>query len=121
VLDKDKSFYNNVLKQLNYDEHYWIPLQTQNGYNENGLDGVVGEDDKKYSQIPCWSLFKGLYIDVDLNVRTCCYGHDDCFILGNLKTAALPDILKSAKYREMKEKHLNNNIPNECKKCLRSM
>lgn len=120
VLDSDEKEYNEVLKSLKFDHHYFIPLQTQGGTNINGYDGVIGESKKPSNPIPCWSLFKGIYIDVDLNVRTCCYGHQDKHIIGNLKNSSLLDLINSKKVIDMKKKHLNNEIPIECLKCLKN-
>lgn len=94
--------------------HYYIPLQTQGGYNNEGLGGVVGETESKVNQIPCWSLFKGLYIDVDLNIRTCCYGHTDKHILGNIKD------MKVVNKKELLQQHLFNQIPDMCKECIKN-
>ena len=95
------------------DEHYFIPLQTQGGTFDIGTDGVVGEADNPVNPIPCWSLFKGLYIDCDLNIRTCCYGHNKDHILGNIKDNNVQD------HTIYKQQQLNGKIPNICKKCLR--
>ena len=92
--------------------HYYIPLQTQGGFNENGIGGVVGETESKVNKMPCWSLFKGLYIDANLNIRTCCYGHTDKHILGNIKD------MRVITKKELKEQHLNNIIPNICRECI---
>lgn len=94
--------------------HYYIPLQTQGGYNNKGLGGVVGETESKVNQIPCWSLFKGLYIDADLNIRTCCYGHTDKHILGNIKD------MKVVNKKELLQQHLSNQIPDICKECIKN-
>lgn len=118
VLDSNKEDYSNALSQLVYDEHYWLPLQTQGGLTD-GTNGVVGEYDKQFSPIPCWSLFKGLYIDVNGNIRCCCYGHKDCHIIGNIQLDNLEDVILSSKIQTMRNKHLHNIIPNECKECLR--
>lgn len=118
VLDGNRKDYKHELSQLDYDEHYWIPLQNQGGSYSNGMSGVVGEDDHKVSPIPCWSLFKGIYIDVNLNVRTCCYGHREKHILGNLKEEPLPKILGSERLLQIKQEHLNGNIPDICQECL---
>lgn len=111
-----KEDYDSSLKELSYDEHYWIPLQTQAGFKETGLDGVVGEYDNTSSPIPCWSLFRGIYIDSDLNIRTCCYGHDDKFIIGNIKNNDNPTFDKNT----FKEKHLEKIVPDICKNCLKN-
>ena len=114
VLDSCKEDYNQELATLPYDEHYWIPLQTQGG-NFNGVDGVVGESESQVSPIPCWSLFKGLYVDVDLNIRACCYGHSSKHILGNLN-----DIKSVHNSNIIKEEMLTGSIPVMCKECLKN-
>lgn len=118
VLDGKKEDYEEVLSELYYDEHYWLPLQTQGGLIE-GTDGVVGEYDNQSTPIPCWSLFKGLYFDVDGNVRCCCYGHKNYHILGNILEDDILDIIKSDKLLDMRRKHLDGLIPEECRECLR--
>jgi MoaA/NifB/PqqE/SkfB family radical SAM enzyme len=112
VLDRDKEDYFNSLIMLPRDEHYWIPLQTQGGLNEFGEDGVVGEDEHKVSPFPCWSLFKGIYIDADLMIRACCYGHTEKHIIGRCE--------KGFYKTQYKMKQLEGKIPEMCKECLRS-
>ena len=117
ILDTTKDDYKDILKTLPYDEHYWLPLQSQNG-TINGVGGVVGQYDNQAFPLPCWSLFKGLYIDVDLNIRCCCYGHYKEHIIGSLLDKPLLDIIKSDKLVKMKYQHLNDTIPPECLKCI---
>lgn len=115
ILDPNdnKEDYETSLKEICYDDHYWIPLQTQGGYKNTGSDGVIGEFDNVSTPIPCWSLFKGIYIDSDLNIRTCCYGHTDKFIIGNIKNNSNfnKDVYKT--------QHLKGEIPEICKNCLK--
>lgn len=118
VIDETKYNKESHNKTMNYlfptIFHYYIPLQTQGGYNDSGLGGVVGETESKVNQIPCWSLFKGLYIDVDLNIRTCCYGHTDKHILGNIKD------MKVVNKQELLQQHLSNQVPDICKECIKN-
>ena len=116
VLDDCRESYREILSTIlsMVDEHYFIPLQTQGGTFDIGTAGVVGEADNPVNPIPCWSLFKGLYIDCDLNVRTCCYGHNKDHILGNIKDNNIQDNII------YKQQQLNGKIPNICKKCLRN-
>ena len=115
ILDPNdkKEDYETSLKEIYYDDHYWIPLQTQAGYKDIGFDGVIGEYDNVSTPIPCWSLFKGIYIDSELNIRTCCYGHTDEFIIGNIKNN--PNFNKDV----YKSQHLKEEIPEICKNCLK--
>jgi len=115
VLDYNEQDYlsNEVIKT--FDEHYFIPLQNQGGLINKGKGGVVGESKHQVKTIPCWSLFKGLYIDVDLNVRTCCYGHTKEHILFNLRDCNR-DLEKLYKIRNQQ---LSKKIPNICNKCLK--
>ena len=115
ILDKDKEEYSDVLSTLNYDEHYFIVYQSQGGTNKHGgKEGVVGESEQPSSPIPCWSLFKGLYIDCDLNVRCCTYGHHDYQILGNIKDPM--NIQSKEKYETQQ---LAGQIPSICTECLK--
>ena len=118
VLDTKQDDYKNVLKLLKYDEHYFIPLQNQGGNNDKGATGVLGQYDNMVSPIPCWSLFKGVYIDVDLNVRICCYGHTNEHIIGNLLDHNLGNLLSDDKITYCKQAHLDKKIPDVCRKCL---
>lgn len=120
VLDSDKKEYDNIIQKLEYDYHYFIPLQTQGGISIDGADGVIGESEHPSKPIPCWSLFKGIYIDVDLNIRTCCYGHNNDHIIGNLRDKDLRNILCETKLLNMKQQHLKGEIPEECFNCLRN-
>jgi hypothetical protein len=76
----------------------------------------VGEDDNKRSCMPCWSLFKSIYIDANLNLRTCTYGHYDKHIITNIRKTN--NFILHNKVLEMRKKHLNCIIPYECDKCL---
>lgn len=105
--------YTMILKILPYDEHYFMPVQNQCGLYRNGEGGVVGEYYHQAHKIPCWSLFRGFYVDVDLNVRTCSYGHTDEHILGNIRTG-----YDLSKLEEYKKDHLNGIIPSICKSCI---
>lgn len=118
ILDSEEKMYDGILKQLKFDEHYFIPLQNQNGIEENGAPGVVGESINPVKPIPCWSLFKGVYVDVDLNVRTCCYGHDKIHIIGNLREEKLSNLISDEKLIRYKKSHLSNKIPSICTLCL---
>lgn len=113
VLDSTKEEYEDAISTLKFDEHYWIPLQNQGGTQDAGAGGVLGQADNLSTPLPCWSLFKGLYIDCDLNVRTCCYGHGDEHILGNIKD---PDNIKSR--QAFMEEQLQGKIPAICRDCL---
>lgn len=115
VLDSEEEVYldNPVIKR--FDEHYFIPLQNQGGLLKRGANGVLGEYKHQVKAIPCWSLFKGLYIDVDLNVRTCCYGHTVNHILFNLKDSKW----NLKKLQDIRIEQLSGKIPDICKECLR--
>ena len=115
IVDTCKEDYLDVLQKLSFDQHYWLPLQTQYSVNEGAVGSVVGQYDNQQSQIPCWSLFKCLYIDVDGNVRQCCYGHTNEHILYNIvdvKTFYIPDHLV-----ELRRMQLEGKIPPICQKC----
>lgn len=116
VLDTTPNDYKAALSQLSYDEHYWIPLQNQGGTNKIGADGVIGESEHKRNALPCWSLFKGLYIDCNLNIRTCCYGHNREHIIGSLYADNGNKIRQ-----QLKQEQLDHKIPNICVECLRQL
>ena len=118
IMDSSKDEYDKVLKQFKSIDHYWLPLQTQCGNNKIGIGGVSGELEHMVTSIPCWSLFKGIYIDVDLNVRMCCYGHHDYHIIGSLMNAELSTLLNNPRLLRIKMQHLSGEIPKECNKCL---
>ena len=42
IVDTNKDDYSDVLKMLKFDQHYWLPLQSQYDVNENAVGGVVG-------------------------------------------------------------------------------
>ena len=117
INDGDREKYYAALKQLKYHDHYWIPLQTQCGTIENGEDGVVGEDDCKSSNLPCWSLFNCIYIDVDGNVRSCCYGHEKQHVM--YSALDVSKFYLCDKHLNMRKQHLERTVPNECKSCLK--
>lgn len=119
VLDYNESIndYDFILSKLKYDEHYFLPVQSQGGTYKEGKQGVVGEYNKQSSPLPCWSLFKGFYVDCEMNVRTCAYGHMKEHILMNLYNG-----FSKEEYYKQKRKylilHINGIIPTICKKCL---
>lgn len=115
IVDTCKDDYFDCLKQLSFDQHYWLPLQTQYNINSNGIGSVVGQYDNQSSQIPCWSLFKCLYVDVDGNVRQCCYGHTDDHILYNIYD--VPSFYLPQKLLDIRRQQLDGSIPAICKKC----
>ena len=98
-------------------ERYYMPVQSQCGVYKPGKPGVVGEYYKQFSPPPCWSLFRGFYVDCELNVRTCAYGHMPEHILMNLKDGFSKEKYYSLKKRYMKD-HLSGKIPNICKNCI---
>ena len=108
--------YNNTIP---HDEWYYLPMQTQGGTIDIGVDGVVGEYDKQSSPIPCWSLFKGFYVDCELNVRTCCYGHHDTHILMNLEKEKFSKKEYYNRKRLYMKDHLEHRIPSICSSCIR--
>lgn len=118
ILDSSREQYEPALAQLEFGEHYWLPLQSQGGTYSTGAAGVIGEYENKVSPIPCWSLFKGFYVDVDLNVRTCCYGHSKDHIIGNLKSEPVMELLRFGKGMRMKSEQSRNIIPSVCENCL---
>lgn len=105
-----------LCRVLDFDEHYFIPLQNQGGTQEAGAGGVIGEAESPVSPIPCWSLFKGIYVDCELNVRICCYGHGKEHILGNLKDGPV-NLMQKRKYMNQ---HLAGEIPKVCAKCIKT-
>ena len=114
VLDSKKEDYESSLSQLKYDEHYYLPLQSQCGII-TGENGVIGTYDNPVSPLPCWSLFKGLYVDVDLNVRTCCYSHSPEHILGNILEEDINVILNRKNI--LKKLQLEKVVPKICTQC----
>ncbi|WP_312339128.1 radical SAM/SPASM domain-containing protein [Anaerospora hongkongensis] len=118
ILDSDKDDYKEALSQLEFGDHYWLPLQSQGGTYATGVAGVIGEYENKVSPVPCWSLFKGFYVDVDLNVRTCCYGHSKEHIIGNLKDKPVLELLRFGKGMKMRSEQSRDIIPDVCKNCL---
>lgn len=121
VLDTSPEDYEEILKKLSYDEHYYIPLQNQGGTNKYGATGVIGQSENTVNPVPCWSLFKGIYIDVDLNARVCCYGHDKQHVIGNLKDNSLGNLINDEELIKWKKQHLENRIPEICSKCLNNI
>lgn len=113
VLDTKEEDYTPELDKLPCTEYYFIPMQSQGGYYK-GKDGVIGESSNVVPPLPCWSLFKGIYIDCDLNLHSCVYGHSDEHIYGNIYN------FNRDKVQQMKKLHLNNTVPKECEQCLKN-
>ena len=119
VLDSPISEYTSELATLQKDDNYFLPLQSQCGLNAVGIDGVVGSTTKMRSSLPCWSLFKGVYVDSDLMLRTCCYGHNQDHVIGSIHDVD-PRVIPG-KVMQMRQLQLIGKIPDECKQCLRSL
>ena len=123
ILDdvKNTKAYEQQLNGFHYDFHYYIPLQNNGGYLEEGFDGIVGTFDIPRKVVPCWSLFKAAYVDILGNIRPCCYSHKmKCGVIDNntirFTTEEKDDYVVES---NMKKLHLEGKIPNECSKCLR--
>ena len=98
-----------------------FPLQNNGGYLEEGFDGIVGTFDIPRKVVPCWSLFKAVYVDILGNIRPCCYSHKmKCGVIDNntirFTTEEKDDYVVES---NMKKLHLEGKIPDECSKCLR--
>ena len=124
VLDvgESPSDYKDILEKLECKDVFFVQVLTQGGAYKYGKTGggpnIIADGCKK--SIPCWTLFRGLYVDCDLNVRTCPYGNDDTkpYILGNLKIDNIKDIMANKDY--YKRMHLYGNCPDICKKCIKN-
>ena len=117
-LDDEISEYKYMLSKLSYKDIVFVPLLSQ-GWNSSSSTGGGPRIIQEPNTIdPCWSLFKGIYVDCDLNVRTCSYGNcNNTHILGSLKHNPLDAILYNRdKYKQM---HLDREFPSMCKKCLK--
>lgn len=113
--DKKEDYYKSI-EGFEYDYHYFLPLQTQGGYVKDAKGGCVGNDSRYESNpIPCYCLFKGLYIDVNKNIRICPFGNEEHHIIGNIYNG-----IDMNYYNKIKEQHLYGSIPKQCEKCLNS-
>lgn len=125
VLDDEKNiklYEKEIMNKLNYDFHYWIPLQNNGGYLDYGSDGVLGSYTKQRKPIPCWSLFKAVYVDSLGNIRPCCYSHKmKCGVIKNntirFATEEKDDFVVES---NMKKLQLEGKIPDQCRECLRN-
>lgn len=112
--EETKDDYMYVLSNIPYDEHYFINIHGSNDISKPSNDKNISNG---CISIPCWSLFKGLYIDVDLNVRSCTYGNEDINILGNLRREDVFNKHVMSKDR-FKRAQLKGDIPKMCMNCL---
>ena len=72
--------------------------------------------------IPCWSLFKAVYVDSLGNIRPCCYSHKmKCGVIKNntirFATEEKDDFVVES---NMKKLQLEGKIPDQCRECLRN-
>lgn len=119
--DNDPNEYlKTIKKHLVYDEHYFIPMQNHGGFLKDGKDGVVGTQLQQREPLPCWSLFKGVYVDANFNIRPCCYAYSSTRSKVKFGKITKDNIIISEYEQNMKEQQLQGFIPDYCKNCLRN-
>jgi MoaA/NifB/PqqE/SkfB family radical SAM enzyme len=119
------------------DEHYWLPLysmamrsaelKAKLGYTPT--HGNSGRYDPKTglptrAPLPCWSVFTEGHVRVDGQMSACCFGSDERFDVGDLRTQSFMDIwhgeamraIRAAQIRTQREgpKALKGTICDVC-------
>jgi len=97
------------------DEHYWLPLYsmaTEGKRIEERLGykpthGNSGRYDPKTGMpmrdpLPCWSVFTEGHVRVDGHLSACCFGSDEKFDVGDLKTQSFMDAWNSDAMRKIR-------------------
>ena len=118
VLDNGdtEDMYTDSLSMINCKNIFFVSVLSQGGTYNSSKGGAPSIKTENYKSLPCWSLFKGLYVDCDLNIRTCAYGNtSDLFILGNLKESKNTMMDMKDMYKSM---NLKNFCPPMCEKCI---
>jgi radical SAM protein with 4Fe4S-binding SPASM domain len=110
------------------DEHYWLPLfkemqspnaaeNVKRGWKPNA--GNQGRLDNLVSPLPCWAVFSEGHVRVDGHLSACCFGSDDKFDMGDLKTQHFKDAWNSAVFRQLRKAHLNGDVKGTvCEECI---
>lgn len=106
------------------DEHYWLPMYSMGIENVNKdfqpMGGNPGRYDHQVPVVPCWQLFTETHITSEGLVTACC---DDCtgeWVMGDLKQQSFMDIWHCSSFRELRRKHLENDVTETmCKICLK--
>lgn len=97
------------------DEHYWLPLysmamrsaeiKAKLGYtpthgNSGRYDPETGLPTR--SGLPCWSVFTEGHVRVDGHMSACCFGSDERFDVGDLKTQSFMEAWNSPGMRAIR-------------------
>ena len=118
IEDQPKINYQFILSKLQFDTHYWLPLQSHAGLLKTGHEGNIGQCSHIRTTMPCWNLFNCLYIDVDLNIRMCDFVHQPDNILYNINDIDYYYLTPTVIFNRLN--HLLGKVPFMCRKCLHS-
>ena len=101
------------------DEHYWLPLysmamrsselKAKLGYapthgNSGRYDPKTGLPTRE--PLPCWSVFTEGHVRVDGHMSACCFGSDERFDVGDLRSDSFMDIWHGAALRSIRAAHI---------------
>jgi radical SAM protein with 4Fe4S-binding SPASM domain len=104
------------------DDIYALPLYNQGGLlpNERCIVGNPGRCKTEMDPvIPCWTLFNMAIIRWDGTLEMCCFGHDDKFLVENVKDVSLSEAWNNYKFVALRREHLEGDIKHpSCRKCL---
>jgi MoaA/NifB/PqqE/SkfB family radical SAM enzyme len=97
------------------DEHYWLPLYSMAmrsgelrqklGYTP--MHGNSGRYDPKTglptrAPLPCWSVFTEGHVRCDGHMSACCFGSDDRFDVGDLRTQSFVEVWNGGPMRRIR-------------------
>lgn len=103
------------------DEVYALPLYNQGGLlsgEKYEIYGNPGRYENMVPTVPCWGLFNKALVRWDGYLEMCCYGHDERFLVADLKKTKLEDAWLDEKFVDLRKAHLENKIKDTiCAKC----
>jgi len=107
------------------EEHYWLPLFNQGGHlaDHDDMENTTGNnvarsDDDRNTKV-CWGLFSKTNVTWDGILSACCFDHKGEFSMGDLKSETFMESWHSEKFKELRSKHINDDIEDlPCHKCL---
>ena len=104
----------NMKKYLEYINK----IGKENFVYKHGLYGLLGEEEKKMQMPVCAAGKSKLIIKYDGSVYPCNFFQTEEYFCGNVFEEDLKEIWKNGKgFKKFRSYYLNENIPNECKKC----
>jgi len=74
------------------------------------------KNNKPYVKIPCYMLWRSMFILWNGDVTICCMDYDGEYIVGNVNNFTLKEIWESSRFRHIRSQHLRGKLK-LCERC----